>query len=381
MEINKKDKKLKKIITLSSLLFLLLLGCESEKSPEEQLKDLRKQKTEIEAKISELMENIEQEEKLTVVEVEEIGTAPFEYYMSLFGTVESDKNIQLSPKAMGLVLDVKVEEGQMVRKGQILAQLDDQIVNKRLKEAKDSYEFIKTVYEKQKRVWDKKVGSEIEYLQAKNNKENMENKISLLEEELENMKIKAPFSGYVNDVMIKEGEMASPNFPAFNIVSNTDLKIKTDISESMITKLNEGDEVKTFFPDIESDTLNLKINTITESINPNNRTVSVFIDLPSSAYKKVKPEMLAKTIFRTAKLDSAKVIPMNLVKKEGTTEYVYVAQKDENSEYYKAEKKIIKTSNPYNGMTEVKEGLEDKDLVITVGHESLNEGKPIEIKQ
>ena len=117
----------------------MLSACESEKTPEEQIKELRNKKSEIESQISELMKEIEQEEKLAVVEAKEIGTAPFEYYMSLFGTVESDRNIQLSPKAMGLVLDVKVEEGQVVKEGQVLAQLDNQIVMKRLKEAKNRF--------------------------------------------------------------------------------------------------------------------------------------------------------------------------------------------------------------------------------------------------
>jgi RND family efflux transporter MFP subunit len=251
--------------------------------------------------------------------------------------------------------------------------LDDDMLMKRVKELNDSYGFAKTIFEKQKRVWEKNVGSEVEYLQAKNNLENLENRMELLKEEVDNARIKAPFSGVIDKVYIKEGQMASPSMPAFRIVSQSNLQIRTDVAESVSYRLTEGSEAKVFFPDLKLDTLNLKISAISEGIDRVNRTVSVYVNLPKAVYNKVKPAMLASVRYKTAKIDSALTIPTNIIQKEGTTDYVFVVAKNEKGKTI-ADKKIIVVGKSFSGVTQVEGGITNSDKLITVGYENLREG-------
>ncbi len=356
---------------------LLAISCSesanSEISIEERLKTLESQRSELDTKIAELRSQLGDEKKAIPVEIMNLGQNAFSHYVSLYGEVASDQDVDMNPKSMGLVKSVNVEEGQRVSKGQTLALLDDEMVNKRIKEAKDSYEFIKTIYEKQKRVWEKNVGSELEYLKAKNDLESMENRLSILKEELSNMKIVAPFSGVIDKVYIKAGEMASPNFPVFHIVSESDLKVRADISESVSYRLKTGEAAEVYFPDLDLDTLKLKISAVSKSIDKANRTVGVFVDLPKSVYNRVKPSMLASVRFKTAEIDSAITLPTNLIQQEGTTDYVYVAKKDGSGKLV-ADKKIVVKGKSYSGITEILGGIKPTENVITVGYEGLKEG-------
>ena len=359
------------------MISLLAVSCseqtEAGNNIEEKLKEYETQRAELDQKIADLRSQLGDEKKAIPVEVMNVGQNSFSHFVSLYGEVASDQDVDMSPKTMGLVNSVNVSEGQRVSKGQTLATLDNEMVIKRLKEANDSYEFIKTIFEKQKRVWEKNVGSEVEYLKAKNDLENMENRISILKEELSNMRIVAPFSGVIDKVYIKEGEMASPNFPAFHIVSESDLKVRADVSESVSYRLNKGENAEVYFPDLDLDTLDLKISAISKSIDKANRTVSVFVDLPKSVYNKIKPSMLASVRFKTAQIDSALTLPTNLLQQEGTTEYVFIAKKDSEGKLV-ADKKIVVKGKSYGGVTEILGGLKPSENIITVGYEGLKEG-------
>lgn len=352
----------------------------SETSVEERLKKLEAERAELDTKIAELRLQQGTVEKAVPVELMDLSQNPFSHYTSVYGEVQSDQDVNMNPKSMGVVRNVNVHEGQRVSKGQVLAQIDNEMVLRRLKEAKDSYEFIKTIFEKQKVVWDKKVGSEVEYLKAKNDKESMENRIAILNEELSNMRITAPFSGVIDKVYIKEGETASPSMPAFHLVSESNLKVKTDISEAVASKLKKGDKANIIFPDLELDTLNLTISAISQSIDRVNRTVSIYVDLPKSVYNKVKPAMLATVKFKTAEINDAITLPTNLIQQEGTTDYVLVASKNK-SQKLEAAKKIIVKGKTYNGVTEIIGGLKLDDKIISVGYENVREGDLIKTDQ
>ncbi|PKL79870.1 MAG: hypothetical protein CVV25_06210 [Ignavibacteriae bacterium HGW-Ignavibacteriae-4] len=352
----------------------------SEISIEERLKKLESERADLDTKIADLRLQLGTVEKAVPVEVMDLNKNPFSHYTSVYGEVQSDQDVNMNPKAMGVVSNVSVQEGQRVTKGQLLAQIDNQMVLKRLKEAKDSYEFIKTVFEKQKGVWEKNVGSEVDFLKAKNDKESMENRIAILNEELSNMRITAPFSGVIDKIYIKEGETASPSVPAFHLVSESNLKVKTEISEAVASKLKKGDKANIIFPDLDIDTLNLSISAISQSIDRVNRTVSIYVDLPKSVYSKVKPAMLATVKFKTAEIENAITLPTNLIQQEGTTDYVLVASKNKNQKL-EAAKKIIVKGKTYNGVTEIIGGLKLDDKIISVGYENVREGDLIKTNQ
>lgn len=365
------------IIILTIMASIFAISCSdnasSETSIESRLKKLESERAELDTKIADLRLQLGTVEKAIPVEVIELSKNPFSHFTRVYGEVQSDQDVKMNPKAMGVIRKVNVQEGQRVSKGQVLAQIDNEMVLKRLKEAKDSYEFIKTIFDKQKGVWDKKVGSEVEYLKAKNDKESMENRIAILNEELSNMRITAPFSGVIDKIYIKEGETASPSVPAFHLVSESNLKVKSDISEAVAGKLKKGDIATLVFPDLEMDTLNLKISAISQSIDRVNRTISIYVDLPKSLYSKVKPAMLATVQFKTAEIKDAITLPTNLIQQEGTTDYVLVASRNKNQKL-EAAKKIIVKGKTYNGVTEIIGGLKLDDKIISVGYENVREG-------
>ena len=370
--------KAKRIIILTAIFISLFsISCSdnsnADGSLENQLKKLESQRADLDAKITELREKIGTVEKAVLVEVMDLNSSPFSHFTSVFGEVESDQDVNMNPKAMGVIRKVNVHEGQKVSKGQVLAQIDNEMVLKRLKEAKDSYEFIKTIFEKQKGVWEKNVGSEIEYLKAKNDKEAMENRIAIMNEELSNMRITAPFSGVIDKVYIKEGETASPSMPAFHIVSESNLKVKAELAESVAGKLKKGDKATVVFPDLDIDTLNLTISAIAQSIDRVNRTVSVYVDLPKSIYSKVKPAMLSTIRFQTAKIEDAITLPTNLIQQEGTVDYVMVADKNSKGQSI-AKKKILVKGRSFNGLTEIIGGLKTGDRIISIGFDNLQDG-------
>mgnify|MGYP002712021750 CR=1 FL=1 len=370
--------KVKNIIIAMSMVFsLLAISCsenaKSENSVADRLKILEKQRADLDDKIAALKEKLGTTEKATPVELMPLTSSSFSHFTKVFGVVESDQDINMNPKSMGLIKKIFVQEGQRVKQGQVLAQIDNDLLQKNLKAAKDSYEFIKVVYEKQKGVWDKKVGSELAFLKAKNDKETMENNIAILEEQIANTKIVAPFSGVIDRIFVKEGETASPSMPAFHLVSENNLKIKADIAESVAGKLKVGDKAKVVFPDLDIDTLNLVVSALSQAINLQNRTVSVYVDLPRSVYGKVKPSMLGVTEFKTAQVNDAFTLPANIIQQEGTVDYVMIAINNDKNQLV-AKKKIIVKGSTFNGQTEIIGGIKNGDKIITVGFDNLQDG-------
>jgi RND family efflux transporter MFP subunit len=331
----------------------------------------------LDAKLTELKKKLGEEKKLEPVEVTTLEKTNFKRFVSIQSLVESDRNSMVSPKMSGVVTKINVDEGDYVKQGQVLIELDNSIQLRRLAQAENSLSFIETIYEKQKRVWEKKVGSEIDYLKAKNDYENMLENIKLIEEEIDMLKVKAPFSGTVDQVMPKVGEALSPGFGAVRLVSNEGLQIKVDFAENYLTNFKKGDPVQVYFPDLDQDTINLKISSISRSIDSKKRTVSAFIDIPSK-YKGVQPNMTCITKFNDYSKDSTIVIPLNLVQKGQDNKYVFLADKNNEGKDI-AVRKEIKTGEAYRDLIVVTGGLNVGDLLITTGESTVQNGKEIEI--
>lgn len=331
----------------------------------------------LDAKLSELKKKLGEEKKLEPVEVLKVEKTNFDRYVSLQSTIESDQNSQVSPKMSGVITKINVDEGDYVKKGQVLIELDNSIQLRRLAQAKNSLSFIQTIYEKQKRVWDKKVGSEIDYLKAKNDYENMLENIKLIEEELEMLKVKAPFNGVVDQVMPKVGEAVAPGMGVIRLVSNSGLQIKVDFAENYITNFKKGDAVQVYVPDAGIDTLDLKISSISSAIDASKRTVSAFINLPSN-YSQIKPNMTAITKFNDYSLDSAIVVPLNLVQLSSDDKYIFIAEKNADGTV-KASQRKVETGESYQELIVISSGLNEGDMIITTGENNVQEGKLIEI--
>ncbi len=288
--------------------------------------------------------------------------------------VESEDNILVSAEAMGVITSVLVKEGQRVQRGQVLAQIENKITLRSIEEVKSGLQLATTIYEKQKNLWDQKIGTEVQFLQAKNNKEGLEKRLATLNEQLDMARIKTPINGTIEQVNVKIGENAAPGAPAFRVINTTDLKIVASVSEAYVTSIKNGDKVKVSFPALNKE-IDARVTFVGRNINPLSRSFPVEIDLPSLA--DLRPSMTAvlRVIFNTE--EEALCVPINVVQEINGKKIVYVAEMD--GQQLVARRKEIEVGGVYDNLAEVKSGLKQGDKVITVGYQGLNDGEFVKI--
>jgi len=297
----------------------------------------------------------------------------FKTFVEIQGSVDGEENVMATPKTLGVITQIYVQQGEQVRKGQVLAQIDASVLEQTLKEVSTSYEFIKDLYERQKSLWDQKIGSEVQYLSAKNNKESLELKIKTLNEQLDMYKITSPIDGSVEDLSIKVGQSVAPGMPAFRIVNFSRVKIVADVSEAYSGTIKKGDEVLLHFI---TDNIDYKSNLSFASrfINPVNRTfrIETYVDPKLLEFR---ANMIAVVKIRNYINNTAISVPVNVVLKDKDEPYLYVAEKSGNK--YNAVKRQVKTGRSYNGKIEIVSGLSDGDIVVTSSLYSMKEGDVI----
>lgn len=299
---------------------------------------------------------------------------PFEHYVEVRGEVESRKNVSLSPTTGGKIEKVWVVEGQQVTAGQVLVSLESNILRNTVSELKTSLELANTVYEKQKKLWEQKIGSEIQYLQAKNNKESIEGKLATVNAQLDQMTIKAPFSGAIDRVDALVGEMAAPGMSLVRMVNPNDMYIKTDLSEGFIGKLKPNDKVEVYFPAFDKK-VKSNILSIGQVINPENRTFRVETSFNSEV--PAKPNQVVVISVRDYVNPKVFTVPTKLIQRDNEGTFVFVTEQKDN--LLVARKVYVKPGLSYNGVTEVLEGLKGDEKVVNEGYREVTEGAELKV--
>jgi membrane fusion protein (multidrug efflux system) len=366
-------------LLILSMLFLVSCGAKDKQA---QLAKLEKQRDEITIKINKLRAEISNKEglnpnnkKIVHVTIIEVKPDVFKHFIAVQGTIESDKNILIPSQTAGIIKRIYVDKGDAVAKGQLLAELDGSVLESNIAEIKNSLELATTIFERQQRLRNKDIGTEIEYLQAKNNKENLEKKLQTLNEQYKLTKITAPIDGTVDEVIIKEGEAAAAGMGAIRIVQLSNLKIIAALSENYITQIKKGDSVDVELP-VLGKQLKLKIDAVSQVINPDNRTFDIEIKIP--AYEKgVKPNMLAVLTINDYINYNALTIPQKVVQKTGEKQFLFVAL-SENGKWF-AQKRNVETGEYYGDKIEVLNGLSQGDYVVTLGFQNLADGQTIAV--
>jgi membrane fusion protein, multidrug efflux system len=307
------------------------------------------------------------------VGVQAVAPRKFDHYVQTQGHIESENNILVSAKMPGVVTQVMVTEGQQVSKGQVLAQIDNSVMVSNIQSMESQLELAKTVYERQEKLWAQKIGTEVQYLQAKTNKESLEKQLASLREQNEMYRIKAPITGTVDEIQAKVGQAVQPGLPAFRVVNASDLKLQADISEAYVTSVKKGNKVLINVPEIKKEIVGT-VSFVGNNIDPMSRTFSVEVKLPSQADLRPNMSAIVKVIFSTA--DDAIVIPVNVIQTLNDEKIVYVAEKKGNVTV--ATKKVVTVEGVYNNQAQV-QGLKAGDQVITVGYQGLNDGEAIKI--
>lgn len=367
--------------TLAALVVVgIVAGCSNaSKDKETQLKQLKEEYSNIGKEIKKLEEEIAKENpdkkevKSKEVVLTELAPRKFEHYLQTQGAVESDQNLQVSAKTMGVITHVNVREGEMVDKGATLAQIDNTLIVRGIEELKSQLELANTVFNRQKNLWDQKIGTEVQFLQAKTNKESLEKRLASLNEQNEMTKIKSPISGVVDAVDVKVGQNIAPGMPAARVVNNSDLKITARVSEAFSTQLKKGDKMVVTFPDINK-TFNTTLTFVARNIDPLSRTFGVEANLPSSSDLRPNMTAVVKIVFET--VPSAIVVPINMVQTINGEKIVYVAEA--SGKQLVARKKVVTVEGVYDNQAQVK-GLANGDKLITVGYQGLSDGDFIKI--
>jgi len=382
--------KMKYIITLFAIASLMIAcGGGGEKEPvtlEEKKAKLEELRTEL-TKVSQNIEDMENQiaeldpdaNKVVAVPVQgdPIEIILFKHYVNIQGQVKSNRNVLVSPKSNGVITKMNVREGQSVRAGQLLAQVDDAMLRSSLAELRTQLELAETLFEKQQRLWDKEIGTEIQFLQAKNNKESFERRLATLEEQLEMSKIKSPISGVVDEVLPKLGEMVSPGMPAFRIVNPTDLSLNAQLSEAYIPFIQKGKSVKVSFPSLNKE-MEAKVTFVGQSVDPTSRTFEVEVKLPAD--RNVKTNMFGELSINDRSVDKALCVPLYILQKAEIGNYIYVAEKDPNDQWIASRTPVI-VGLSYDGLAQIESGLKAGDIVITDGYKDLSDGQIVDVVQ
>jgi membrane fusion protein, multidrug efflux system len=356
----------------------LVTSCST--SNEAQLIKLKQQQTAINDKILKLQSEISKDSKDTLdplkfkfVALKDVATDKFDHFIRVQGKLDGDQNAAVFAEAPGTVTSKFADVGQKVVKGQVLAQIDDQQYKSQMQGLETQYQLASDLFDKQKRLWDQKIGSEVQYMQSKTNKEALEKQISSLKQQVDKFKIKSPIDGTIEECNIRVGDVVSPDprLAAYRVVAFRNLKVTAEVSEAYSAKVRVGDKLVVYFPDIKK-SVDAKVNFVSKYINPVNRTFLIETKL-LDGIENLKANMIAIIQINDYHTENAIQLPMNVIQSDLTGSYVYVVRPKEK--FNAAYKQPVELGTSYNGVAEVVKGLSVGDKVISSGYQEIVDGE------
>lgn len=370
---------MKKLI-YSAAMIAFLISCSQGTNKNAELEKLITKRDQLNEQIAKLETEIkpetkEAEQKAIPVKTTDATECVFDHYIQVQGTVDGDQNIAVSPQMAGIVKAVYVKEGTPVKKGEVLAELDDQITRQSLEEVYTQLALANSLFEKQAALWEKKIGSEVQYLQAKTSKESLEQRVKTIKEQLKLSKVISPISGTVESVPLRVGQMASPGMPTstIRVINMSVVKISADVSEAYTSRIKNGNPALVSFPDISKE-VETKLNFTSRFIDPTNRTFKIECRI-SSADLELRANMMAYIKIKDYTNEKAFCLPVNTIQSDQNGKFVFVAKS--NSNEWVAEKRLVKPGLDYDGTVEILEGLAVGDKIITSGAQGLNNGDKV----
>lgn len=370
------------------LLVFVLTSCQPKDVVPEELEELKeyvsKKKTELrelEKKIEELdmkVAELEPEKEKPRKSVTTFGLEPKEFksFTELQGNIQSSDAVNISSETGGRIVSFTIDEGDYVKKGQVVGTIDMESLQKQIQEIETSLELATTVFQRQQKLWDQNIGSEIQYLQAKNNKERLEKSLETISSNLSKANITSPMNGYVDRIYLKGGETTGPGTPIATVINTSTVKAIIDVPENMISSVKKGQRVKVLLPALGTER-NERISMIGRSIDPANRTFKIEINMANRGGQ-LKPNLLTLVELTDKSIDDALMVPTELIQQDvsGNT-FIYTVAEGEEGPY--AQKNIVETGESYNGEILVTKGLSIGDQVIQTGARGLAEEDLIQI--
>ena len=371
-------------------IILVIASCQSNEGANDntlegknkKLAELKSEQADITSKISALEAEIIKLDpskaiKPKLVSIDEIATEGFESYINLQGVVQSENISYVAPRngMGGYVKQLYVKEGQSVKKGQLILKLDDQVLRQSIEATKTQLAFAENIYNKTKALWDQKIGTEVQLLNAKNNVDALQSQISVQQEQLKTYLVYADQSGIAEQVNIKVGELfsgASALGPQIQIVNNNDLRVNVEIPENYAGNIKSGAQVVIEIPALNK-SFPTTIGRISQSVNATTRGFTAECKIPTVAG--LKPNMAASVKILNHSSAKAIVIPVNIVQSDEAGKYVYIMATDNGKKI--AQKKTITIGDLYGSNIEILSGLNPGDKLVTRGYQDLYEGQMI----
>jgi len=367
---------MKKIFVIPVVLFVVFACSSDKKAKLEKLKaDYQKMGEEIKSLEKEL--NISDTVLTTALptQYKEMVPDTFKSYIEVQGSIDGEDNIIVTSKTVGVISNVLVKEGESVHKGQLLAQLDAGALEQTLKEMQTTYEFLSDLFDKQKRLWEQKIGSEVQYLTAKNNKESMEMRMKSMKEQLDMYNIVSPIDGTIEESSIKVGQNMAPGLIAFRIVNFARAKVVAEVSDAYAASIKKGNDVDVYFPN-EQITIKGKLDFASKFINPTNRNFKVETYI-SNKNIEFRANMVVLMRIINYSNPHAYALPANIVLNENSKNYVWIAKPKGNQ--FEAEKIEVKIGKTYNASVEILGGLNNGDKVLTSNVFNLRNGDVVKL--
>lgn len=378
---------MKKYFTILGIAILGMVSCspqEEEQSLDEMrgsLATLKKQRLDLDQDIKRLTEEIEtldpSPETKKIVTAKPLVSGDFKRYIDIQGSVESSNAVFASSEIGGRITSMPIEEGDYVRSGQLVATVDVQTIKNQVIELEKSLELATDVFKRQQRLWNQEIGSEIQYLQAKNNMERIQKSLESVQFQLTKANVYSPISGYADIVYLKKGEMAGPGAPIVEVINTNTVKVVADVPESLLGKVKRGEYV-----DIEFPALDMKkrgqVTLIGRSIDPANRTFKVEVDMPNSG-NSLKPNLLSIIKINDLTVEETITVPLELVQQEiSGKDYVFVVEETSNGLI--SAKRYVKTGPTFENEIVIEEGLKEGDQIIIEGARGLASEESIEVQ-
>lgn len=317
-----------------------------------------------------------EEQGALAVEVKEMIPGLFSRYFEVNGFMEAIKDAYISPEINGQIKRVLVERGARVQQNQLLISLNTDLTETSIKEVKTNLELASRIFEKQEELWQQNIGSEIQFLEAKNGKENLEARLATLQLQYELAHIRAPFAGIVDNIMVKEGELASPGMRLIHLLNLDKMRVSARVSEAYLNSIHTGDTVELRFSSYPEELLKAKVSRLGEVIEAQTRTFVLEVILKNKD-EKFKPNMLTSVRIEDYRDERALVVPSIILKQDFEGTFLFNVKESEAGTY--ANKVYVQTGITVQDQTAIEDGLKPEDLVITKGHNLVSDESMVQI--
>ncbi|QQL51383.1 efflux RND transporter periplasmic adaptor subunit [Mucilaginibacter ginkgonis] len=364
-----------KKILYTTLAVVALAACNKPKDAKTELADLKKQQADLTTKITALEAKTgagQDSSKVTEVNVYDIKPGTFTNYVELQGKIDAQDNVTAYPQSPGTITAIYVKVGQHVSRGQVMVQLDDNVLRQNIAQSQAQLQLNNTLYQRQKNLWDQKIGTEVQFLQAKTTLEASQKALASLRQQAAMYTIKSPISGTVDQMDLKLGQVAQPGQTGIRVVNADQLKVKVDVPESYSGSVGTGNSVKVVVPDA-NDSLVTKVTFAAKAIDPTSRSFAAEIKLPARA--SLRPNMTAIIKIADYNKTNAIVVPVKAIQKSEGGDYVFVNQNGV------AKRKNVKVGASYGGKSEIVSGLSAGDQLVTDGASDIEDGDRIKVAQ